>query len=72
VSGPKLGAAIVSAAYEGDRVLYEVAPLDSPGTVLRAIEANVSELFSAGETVAIGWNEEDMTVLGLDRDALRG
>ena len=55
---------VSTAAYEGDRVVYEVTLGGPSGLVLRAIENDPKEAFRCGDAVCLGWASDDAVLLG--------
>jgi putative spermidine/putrescine transport system ATP-binding protein len=60
----KVPGRVLSVAYEGDRILYEVALGDDAGARIKIIRHDCVDDIAQGEAVSIGWQAEDVVVLG--------
>ncbi len=59
-----LAGTVETVAYEGDRVLYEVALSSAAGAIIRIISNEGTNDLVAGDAVFMGWKTEDLVALG--------
>ena len=55
---------VLTVAYEGDRVLYEVGVAEWDGAVLRVICSDGPDAITAGEEIVLGWSGDAPVQLG--------
>jgi putative spermidine/putrescine transport system ATP-binding protein len=63
-AGTCVGGTVLTVAYEGDRVLYEVGVAELDGAVLRVICSDGPQAMAVGEDIVLGWSGEDPVRLG--------